>query len=104
MAEYRLTPDAHKDLEQIAQYTAAQWGSAQQERYARRLLAGIELLLKGDPRIRRPIPDRPEFLVVKCEHHFLCALEDRPLIVVAVLHERMDLMARLEGRLNPKSG
>ena len=37
-----------------------------------------------------------------CEHHYAFALprEGAPALIVAILHERMDLMTRLAERLN----
>jgi toxin ParE1/3/4 len=37
----------------------------------------------------------------RCEHHYIFCLpqHDAPALVVAILHERMDIMARLKHRL-----
>jgi plasmid stabilization system protein ParE len=45
----------------------------------------------------------PGLRVARCEHHHVFCLlrEDAPALVVAILHERMDLMARLADRLKP---
>jgi len=39
--------------------------------------------------------------MVRCEHHYIFCLprDDAPALVVAIFHERMDLMARLADRL-----
>ena len=39
MGEYRLAPKAEQDLEDIWQYTRAQWGADQAHRYTDRLIA-----------------------------------------------------------------
>ena len=43
----------------------------------------------------------PGLLMSRCQHHYLVCLPrpDAPALIVAILHERMDLMARLAGRL-----
>lgn len=40
--------------------------------------------------------------MARCEHHHVFCLlrEDAPALIVAILHERMDLMKRLADRLN----
>ena len=44
----------------------------------------------------------PKLLMAHCEHHYAFALprEGAPALIVAILHERMDLMTRLAERLN----
>ena len=39
--------------------------------------------------------------MIKCEHHYIFCLprKDAPALVVAIFHEKMDLMARLTDRL-----
>ena len=43
----------------------------------------------------------PELRMAHCESHYLFCLprRDAPALIIAILHERMDLMARLAGRL-----
>ncbi len=43
----------------------------------------------------------PALRMAHCEHHYVFCLprEDAPALIVAILHERMDLMARLADRL-----
>lgn len=44
----------------------------------------------------------PGLRKVHCEHHFIFCLprEAEPALIVAILHERMDLVMRLKGRLS----
>ena len=44
MVPYELTPDAERDLREIARYTLRQWGVRQQRRYASVLEAGFRAL------------------------------------------------------------
>jgi plasmid stabilization system protein ParE len=39
--------------------------------------------------------------MARCEHHYIFCLprSDAPALVVAIFHEKMDLMTRLAGRL-----
>lgn len=102
MPDYALSPDAEADLAEIAAYTLEQWGVAQTERYEVSLTSCFESMARGAARLRRPIPHRPEIVVCRCEHHYVFALvEDRaPMLILAVLHEAMDLVARLRDRLD----
>lgn len=47
----------------------------------------------------------PELRMMRCEHHYVFCLPrwSAPALVVAILHERMDLMVRLTERLNIES-
>lgn len=103
MPEFELAPDAEQDLVEIATYTVATWGAARSVRYEAELTACLRGLAAGNLRVRRPIALRPDILVRRCGHHFVFALRrDRaPLLVLAVLHESMDLMQRLRSRLLP---
>ena len=55
----------------------------------------------GETRTRAVFEHRPELRVCRCEHHYVFALlrEDEVPLIVAVLHEKMDLMVRLRERL-----
>ena len=101
MAKYELGQDAADDLETIADYTISNWGAKQASRYSARLDSHFDAIANGKARSRHFLPHRPELLVSHIEHHFVFHLErknDCPLII-AVFHEKMDLMARLRERL-----
>ncbi|EGF92627.1 plasmid stabilization protein [Asticcacaulis biprosthecium C19] len=62
---------------------------------------GIERLSRGQGSYKL-LPDTHRDLhVAHCEHHYIFCLRSKtaPAIVVAILHERMDLTARLRDRL-----
>lgn len=101
MADYRLTPDAESDLEEIARYTLSTWGEQQQRLYETAIATCFADLAAGTAFTRKPLAHRPDVLQVRCEHHVVFALEtpNEPLTIVAILHERMDLMTRLQKRL-----
>ncbi|MEX1025264.1 MAG: type II toxin-antitoxin system RelE/ParE family toxin [Planctomycetota bacterium] len=101
MPEYRLTPDAEDDLSDIARYTLETWGEAQQRLYEAALITCFEALADGSARTRRPLPHRTDVRQVHCRHHYVFAIDvpDAPVTIVAVLHEKMDLMTRLLDRL-----
>lgn len=101
MAEFRLSRGAARDLEKIADYTIARWGTAQAERYERALQSHFDALARGDAHVTRPLAARPEFMRSRCEQHYVFAVmqSGRPLVILAVLHKNMDLMQRMRRRL-----
>jgi toxin ParE1/3/4 len=102
MPAYELTPAAVADLEAIAEYTLLQWGTAQQARYAALLEACFTYIADASAIPRRFSEDYPQVLVAHCGHHYVFYLkpEDTGIPrILAVLHERMDLVARLHDRL-----
>jgi toxin ParE1/3/4 len=102
MHEYRLTPDAEQDLFEIAVYTIETWGLEQAGVYEAALVACFRAIGRGEARSTNPISHRPELQVTRCEHHYVFSLheENASALIVAVLNEKMDLMARLRNRLD----
>ena len=103
MVPYELTPDAERDLREIARYTLRQWGARQQRRYASLLEAGFRALAQRRIVPRPFSPAYTDVLVSHCEHHYIFYLhpEGQKPHIVAVFHENMDLLARLAERLAP---
>jgi plasmid stabilization system protein ParE len=101
MAEYKLTPDAENDLREIARYTTRTWGAAQTRNYKAALLRGFTGIAKETVRSGQPLPHRPDVRSCRCEHHYVFSIhkEDEKPVIVAVLHENMDLIERLRKRL-----
>jgi hypothetical protein len=62
---------------------------------------GITRLVAGDGRFKDLSEIHPALRMAQCEHHYVFCLPrlDRPALIVAILHERMDLIVRLAGRL-----
>ena len=102
MADYELTPDAENDLREIARYTTRTWGIVQARRYKADLLRGFKSIAKGSVLSRQPLPHRPDVQSCRCEHHYIFSIHDKGTkpVIVAVLHENMDLIERLRERLD----
>lgn len=100
-AQYVLTLAAEADMRGIVRYTRKAWGDAQARRYAAQLERGLGAVVSGQGAFRDMSALYPGLRMARCEHHFVFVLprDDAPALVVAILHERMDLMVRLEGRL-----
>ncbi|WP_157218111.1 type II toxin-antitoxin system RelE/ParE family toxin [Flavisphingomonas formosensis] len=98
---YSLTAAAEDDIRGIIRYTRRHWGDAQVRDYMHRLERGIERVAAGQGHFKEVSTLYPELRMAHCEHHFIFCLprDDAPALIVAIFHERMDLMAHLVDRL-----
>ncbi|MEA9581286.1 type II toxin-antitoxin system RelE/ParE family toxin [Xanthomonas nasturtii] len=101
MHGYVLTDAAEADLRGIIRYTSARWGQAQVRRYIADLEQGIAGLAAGEGPFKDLSALYPALRMSHCMQHYVFCLprEHAPSLIVAILHERMDLMVRLAGRL-----
>ena len=91
MAEFRLSPAAVGDLEEIWRYTAQQWNAEQAERYLDLLNSAFEQLAREPLSAPACEHIRKGYRPCRVEHHWVHFRIDRGMIVVMrVLHERMD--------------
>lgn len=99
---YVLDSAAAADLRDVARYTTKQWGAAQTRVYTAKLHEGMVALANGQGHYKELPELHASLRVTRCQHHFLFMLPrpDAPAVVLAVLHERMDLIERLKARLN----
>jgi len=100
-AKYVLLPAAEADLRDVIRYTRNQWGDAQTRTYITKLKRSIERVAGGQGLSKDMAALYPGLRMVRCEHHHIFCLprDDAPVLVVAIFHERMDLMVRLADRL-----
>ncbi|CDZ34482.1 type II toxin-antitoxin system RelE/ParE family toxin [Neorhizobium galegae] len=101
MTSYVLTAEAEADMRSIIRYTRKEWGAAQVRRYIAELEQGIASLAAGEGSFRDMSELYPALRMARCEHHYVFCLprEPAPALIVAIFHERMDLMTRLAVRL-----
>lgn len=99
---YVLTADAEADLRGIVRHTRKEWGAQQVRTYVAKLKTGIARVAGEQGVFRELDALYPKLRMARCEHHYVFCLprENAPALIVAILHERMDLMARLVDRLN----
>ncbi|GAB6039795.1 type II toxin-antitoxin system RelE/ParE family toxin [Endothiovibrio diazotrophicus] len=100
--DYILTAAAEADMRSIIRYTRKRWGNAQVRRYVAALEQGIARLAAGQGAIEDMDALYPSLRMAQCEHHYVFCLprEKAPALIVAIFHERMDLITRLNDRLN----
>ena len=95
---YRFAPAADEDLTDIWLYSYATWGEDRADRYIEALHTCCERIAAGAAHVR-PVPTVDEVKSHHCRHHYIFFVEQREtVVVIAVLHERMDLMERLRDR------
>jgi plasmid stabilization system protein ParE len=100
---YVLTLAAEFDLREITRYTIEQWGVRQAAYYIGRLERAFGQIAENNI-ASRPFSDHyPQVRVARCEHHYIFYLLSEGAVprILAVLHERMDMLARLADRLSP---
>lgn len=98
---YKLIKEADTDLESIAQYTFKKWGEQKTVKY----FDQIEQCLYGIAKNKfwkQPFPKtHPKLRVIRCEHHYIFYLHNENKIpwIIAILHERMDMLTRIKNRI-----
>ncbi len=105
MTPYILTEAAEADIRGIIHYARGQWGPHQARRYLTLLEQGIVLVATGKGIFRDMSAIYPALRMAHCQHHYIFCLprKDASSLIVAVLHERMDLIVRVAGRLNSQA-
>jgi len=100
-SDYILTAAAEADLRGIIRYTRKEWGAAQVRRYVATLEQGMARLAAGLGAFKDLGAIYPALRMVRCDHHYVFCLPraGEPALVIAIFHERMDLMMRLADRL-----
>jgi toxin ParE1/3/4 len=101
-AAFAFHPTAEAELREIVRYTRKEWGAAQAREYAAKLHHCIAVLATGNKPYRDMTSLHPGLRMARCGGHYVFCLlrQDAPALVVAILHERMDILVRLEQRLN----
>lgn len=99
MPSYDLTLAAETDLRDIWRYTYKTWGFDQAEKYFDQIEACCEAV--GDGRTRSKVLEglQEGVHILRCEHHFIAWMAGTRPVIIAILHERMDFVRRLKGRL-----
>jgi toxin ParE1/3/4 len=96
MATIQKTSEVDRDLISIWNYTFDQWGEKQADAYLGKIEKCFVKIASGSLCLKL-ISDNIH--VVRCEHHYIFVLMLKQPIIIAVLHAKMDLLARLKNRL-----
>jgi plasmid stabilization system protein ParE len=98
---YVLTRSAAADLRGIVRYTLEQWGEAQCRTYVAQIETAASELALGKGTFKRLDESIPGLRVRRAGRHYLFCLPrpEQPALILAILHEQMDFIARLKERL-----
>jgi toxin ParE1/3/4 len=99
LPQLRLTRAARADLREIYAYTYVEWGKQQADSYLDGLEQAMDRVAKGSATIRPLQSKHPNTLKLKQGRHLIVLRETgyEQILVVRVLHERMDIDAHLGG-------
>jgi toxin ParE1/3/4 len=96
MGEYRLSPRAERDLEEIWAYSARRWSVEQADRYANDLIDMIERLAEEPQQGRSAEHVRRGYLKYPIGSHVIFYRRSTTGIdVIRILHQRMNIEAHL---------
>ena len=101
-ASYEISKAAEKDWRGIVRYTLDNFGKRQVQKYTKSLLKCLDDLTNGVGQHKKIDVSGYQVLIKRCQKHYIFALNqpDNPLLVIAILHEQMDLIRRLKDRLS----
>lgn len=97
MAEYRLTPRAEQDIEDIWRYTAEQWSVDQAEKYVDGLIDTMETLAANPKSGRSAARIRPGYRRQNAGAHVIFFKPSNDgILVVRILHQRMNFESHFD--------
>jgi plasmid stabilization system protein ParE len=98
---YKLTKAADEDFENIIRYTLEKHGARQVRKYSSLLLKCLLNLARDQGHIRSMPDIHSDLCYILCEHHYIFGIKRKkePMIIVAILHERMEMLQRISDRL-----
>ena len=101
-ALYEISKAAEKDWRGIVRYTLDNFGKRQVQKYTNRLLKCLDALGNKARQYKEIDVSGHQVLIKRCQKHYIFALSpsDKPLLIIAILHERMDLIQRVKSRLS----
>ncbi|MFZ4766107.1 MAG: type II toxin-antitoxin system RelE/ParE family toxin [Roseimicrobium sp.] len=94
----KIYPAARERILEVWEYTERVWGEEQADKYVRELVAAIDAIV-GKRYEWRPVMDEalPGVFFFRHRHHYIFfrELSKGALGVISILHENMDIPARL---------
>ena len=101
MPTYQLSALAAEDLDEILQYTFERFGKKQMLKYNTQLSVCLDKISQDEGLYKKIEIEEKIVRSLRCQKHYIFALErgDKPLLILAILHEKMELTRRLKNRL-----
>ena len=99
--EFDFSLDAHQDLLKIVDYTFDRFGEKQALKYTQQLDLCARRMANGKGQIKLLSDINESLCSCHCQHHYIFGLRrlNRPFLIIAIIHERMDLIKRITNRL-----
>jgi plasmid stabilization system protein ParE len=96
-----LAKGAAADLQEITRYTSEQWGEVKSLTYIRQREKPAVAVAKGEGAFTHLASVHPQLRMARSGRHYIfCLPRSNALpVLLAILHERMGIMARLRSRL-----
>ena len=100
MSTYTFTRDADEDVTAIWLATEERWGETQADNYVDDLFRGCERVVENIA-ATRALEGLASVRFFRCQRHYLFYTQQGDdIVIIAILHERMDLPNRLAKRLD----
>lgn len=98
MAEFKLTNKAVEDLNDIWEYTIEKWSEEQADKYYNSLLNSFQEIADNPELGKNYQGIKKELFGLKKNKHiiFYRKSDDKSLEITRILHERMDLINRID--------
>jgi len=102
MPIYETSYEAEQDLQGIIDYTLEMHGIDQMNKYINALDQCAENMAQSIGQFKEVDVLGDSVRVKLCQHHYIFGLmrNSQPFLILAILHERMDLMNQLKNRLS----
>ncbi len=102
MLEILLTDDVNRTLASIHDYTTQTWGISQADTYLHNLLKSMEQLAITPAMGRSHEKIDTDYRLYNSGRHIVVYRYDKKhLMIVAILHESMDIVTRIEDLIDP---
>ncbi len=104
IATYEISPLAEPEFEDILNYSFEKFGKDQMLEYREQLKRCLDQLAANSALCRNIQLEGRNLRFLHCQKHYIFAIEreKQPLLIIAILHERMDLVNRVKSRLDLK--
>jgi toxin ParE1/3/4 len=98
MKRYRLSPATEADLDDIWNYTAANWSTEQAEKYVASLFDAFVAIGENPSLGQRMEGGFPSYRRFHRGHHFIFYVQaaDNKVDVIRILHEKSDALRHLD--------
>ena len=101
MRLHELSDKAKEDINEITDYTVERYGVNQMFQYIQRLETAADELADGYGHYKQYPDVHPLLRAKHCQKHYIFGVlrGNKPMLVIAIFHERMNLIEQVKHRL-----